>query len=59
MKAVCRDICFCVQYGREDWHCPHGEISDCGKFEDRLKDFYKHCEAWRRERIERYFINHI
>jgi hypothetical protein len=59
MKNVCRDICYCVQYYREDWHCPHNEISDCGKFDEKLRSHGKHDHrGWVRDRIERYFINH-
>jgi hypothetical protein len=64
-KDICRDIIHCVQWpyderGERDGTCQmFNNINNCPSFDEKLKEYYKHCEPWRRERIERYFINHV
>jgi hypothetical protein len=56
MKNVCRDINYCVQYNRDDTGCPIIDIDDCSKFDEKLREFRKHCNAWQRNRIDEYFM---
>ncbi len=60
MKAVCRDLMYCVQYYREECNCPMIVVQDCGNFEQKLYEYGnglgKH-DSWRKERIDRYFEN--